>query len=282
MIRDEPERGAVEESPYRGAPRLPGDAAGGLQHYLAGQPPENRVGEMPVKEADPAAFAVLRGGMRDHDTSIVETVSLVNGWVSLQAVTLNRRAHTGSRRNDAAELAILGAAAELLAAGEGALITVAAIAERAGVGKQTIYRWWPSKSAVLLDAMVHRAQQVAPTPDTGDLQSDLRVFFRSTFSAAGANRSLLLGVLREALGDAATMDRLARFTEARRDEMAQILQRASGRGQVPGPDRHAAVIDQAFGLLWYRMIFVHEALDEQAADDLAAALTTQLCIDQEG
>jgi AcrR family transcriptional regulator len=237
---------------------------------------------MPVEEADPAAFAVLRGGVSDHEAGIVETIGLVNGWVSLQAVTLNRLAHTGSRRNDAAELAILSAAAELLAAGDGALITVAAIAERAGVGKQTIYRWWPSKVAVLLDAMVHRAQQVAPAPDTGDVHSDLRGFFRSTFSAAGANRSLLLGVLREALGDVATMDRLARFTEARRDEMGQILERARGRGQIPGPDRHPAVVDQAFGLLWYRMVFVHEPLDERAADELAAALTTQLCTAREG
>ncbi|WP_156766937.1 TetR/AcrR family transcriptional regulator, partial [Mycobacterium sp. E796] len=67
-----------------------------------------------------------------------------------------RRPHTGNRRNDAAERAILQAAAELLADGGGP-ISVDAIAERAGVGKQTIYRWWPSKSAVLLDAMIHRA-----------------------------------------------------------------------------------------------------------------------------
>ena len=99
------------------------------------------------------------------------------------------RPHTGSRRNEAAEQAILRAAAELLVAGDGALITVAAIAERAGVGKQTIYRWWPSKSAVLLDAMIHRAEEVAPAPDSGDLQTDLRLFLRSTFAAAPANRS---------------------------------------------------------------------------------------------
>jgi len=205
------------------------------------------------------------------------------GHVSLQAVksTVVRRPHTGSRRNEAAEQAILHAAAELLAAGDGPLITVAAIAERAGVGKQTIYRWWPSKSAVLLDAMIHRAQQVAPTPDSGDLQTDLRLFLRSTFAAAPGNRSLLLGVLREALGDTATMDQLATFTAARRDELAHILDRARARGQIPMLERPETVVDQAFGLLWYRIIFAHEPLDEQAADDLATALTTQLHTSQE-
>lgn len=190
-----------------------------------------------------------------------------------------RRPHTGSRRNDAAELAILDAAAELLAAEDAALITVAAIAERAGVGKQTIYRWWPSKSAVLLDAMIYRARQIAPAPDSGDLRTDLRAFLRSTFAAVEDNRRLLLGALREALADTAAMDRLASFTAARRDELAMILDRARARGEI----LHAVTtIDQAFGLLWYRVIFAHEPLDRQAADNLAAALTAQLRSKKEG
>jgi AcrR family transcriptional regulator len=193
-----------------------------------------------------------------------------------------RRPHTGSRRNDAARQAILDAAAELLAAADAAPITVGAIAERAGVGKQTIYRWWPSKSGVLLDAMIHRAGQVAPTPDSGDLRTDLRQFLRSTFAAAPDNRRLLLGVLREALADSATMDRLATFTAARRDELAHILDRARARGHIAGPEPAPTVIDQAFGLLWYRMIFGHEPLDGRAADELAMALTTQLQTSQEG
>jgi AcrR family transcriptional regulator len=205
------------------------------------------------------------------------------GRANLQAVpTVTRRAHTGSRRNDAAEQAILEAGAELLATGDGALITVAAIAERAGVGKQTIYRWWPSKSAVLLDAMIHRAKEVAPAPDSGELHTDLNLFLRSTFTAAPDNRGLLLGVLREALGDSAAMDRLATFTAARRDELARILDRARARGQIRILQRREIVVDQVFGLLWYRSIFAHEPLDEQAADDMAIALTRQLHAGQEG
>ena len=191
------------------------------------------------------------------------------------------RPHTGSRRNEEAEQAILRAAAELLADGDGALITVAAIARRAGVGRQTIYRWWPSKSAVLLDAMLHRADEAAPAPDTGDLHTDLPAFLRSTFAAVPGNRSLLLGALREALGDAATMARLAAFTAARRGTLSEILGRAQRRGQIP-PRRPDTVVDQVFGLLWYRMIFAHHPLDDHAADDLAAALMTQLRTDQEG
>lgn len=214
--------------------------------------------------------------------SIVETNGLVNSRASLQTVTVNRRVHTGSRRNEAAEWAILDAAADLLTAAGDVQITVSAIAERAGVGKQTIYRWWPSKSAVLLDAMVRRAQQAAPIPDTGRLDGDLRAFLSSTFSAAAAHRTLLAGALREALGDAATMERLAAFAAARRDELMRILARAEARGEMAPLHRPEVVADQVFGLLWYRMIFVHQPLDERAADDLAAALTVQLHTSREG
>ncbi|BAX94521.1 TetR/AcrR family transcriptional regulator [Mycobacterium shigaense] len=195
---------------------------------------------------------------------------------------MTTRPHTGSRRNDAAEHAILRAAAELLAVEGGAPISVAAIAARAGVGRQTIYRWWPSKSAVLLDAMIQRADEVAPAPDTGDLRNDLRLFLRSTFAAAPANRSLLLGVLREALADAATMGRLSAFAAARRDALTQILEQARARGQLSSPDVTDAVVDQVFGLLWYRMIFGHRAFDERAADDVVTAVLLQLGVSQEG
>jgi hypothetical protein len=129
--------------------------------------------------------------------------------------------------------------------------------------------------------MLHRADEAAPAPDTGDLHTDLRVFLRSTFAAVPGNRSLLLGALREALGDAATMARLAAFTAARRGTLSQILGQAQHRGQIPLSRSPETVVDQVFGLLWYRMIFAHHPLDDHAADDLAAALMTQLRTDQE-
>jgi AcrR family transcriptional regulator len=60
------------------------------------------------------------------------------------------------------------------------------IAAAAGVGKQTIYRWWPSKGAVLLEAMTDLARTSAPTPDSGSLAGDLKTFVSATFRSAGA------------------------------------------------------------------------------------------------
>jgi AcrR family transcriptional regulator len=76
-----------------------------------------------------------------------------------------RRPHTGRRRNQAARQAVLDAAAELLSRPDGAATSIEEIAQTSGVSKHTIYRWWPSKGAVLLDALVEQARRKrAPHP----------------------------------------------------------------------------------------------------------------------
>ena len=79
-----------------------------------------------------------------------------------------------TRRNEQSRQAILTAAAGLCVEIGYAATTVEAIAARAGVGKQTIYRWWPSKAAVLLEHMEREREAQAGFPDTGDLRADLR------------------------------------------------------------------------------------------------------------
>ena len=93
-----------------------------------------------------------------------------------------RRPHTGRRRNDAARDAILDAAFRLLSDLGAAELTIEAIAAEAGVGRQTIYRWWPSKGAVLADALIRYAQVVVPERDTGTFAGDLAAFLTDSFA----------------------------------------------------------------------------------------------------
>src|SRR5688500_13972105 len=94
-----------------------------------------------------------------------------------------------ARRNEATRQAILDAAIDLVVTTGFAALSVEAIAKRAGVGKQTIYRWWPSKGAVLLDAfLAHRVEErsdvaVLDPFDTGDLATDVRRIIRDTVRA---------------------------------------------------------------------------------------------------
>lgn len=93
-----------------------------------------------------------------------------------------------SRRSERSRRAIHDAALGLVGEVGYGRTTIEAIAARAGVGKQTIYRWWPSKAAVLLEAFIdlgNRAaldagEQAAGFPDTGDLAADLKLVLRAT------------------------------------------------------------------------------------------------------
>ncbi|MGP3919360.1 TetR/AcrR family transcriptional regulator [Nonomuraea sp. 10N515B] len=89
-----------------------------------------------------------------------------------------------ARRNERSRQAILTAARELVSELGYAKLSIEAIAARAGVGKQTIYRWWPSKGAVIFDSFL-ALSEVGPEesvalPDTGELEADLKVVMRAT------------------------------------------------------------------------------------------------------
>ncbi|MBW8484044.1 TetR/AcrR family transcriptional regulator [Actinomadura parmotrematis] len=98
-------------------------------------------------------------------------------------MTSPRRAPAAARRSEATRRAILDAALDLAAEVGYARLSIEAIAARAGAGKQTIYRWWPSKGAVLFDALLalsDGADGPAELPDTGDLEADLKAVLRAT------------------------------------------------------------------------------------------------------
>ncbi|QLD12443.1 TetR/AcrR family transcriptional regulator [Microbacterium oleivorans] len=113
----------------------------------------------------------------------------------------------GPRRSEQARLAVLGAAAELLAERGYENLTIEAIARRAGVGKQTIYRWWSSRAAILsealLEGLIFRHQ--LSVRDTGDLRHDLAEWMQrvSGILDAPEGRVLLRSLLAAATEDPA-------------------------------------------------------------------------------
>ncbi|MGW7578508.1 TetR/AcrR family transcriptional regulator [Streptomyces sp. NPDC054765] len=94
----------------------------------------------------------------------------------------NKAAPDTSRRSERSRRAIFDAALALVGEVGYDKLTIEGIASRAGVGKQTIYRWWPSKAAVLLDAFTAGVDEeyAAGLPDTGDLAADLKFVLRAT------------------------------------------------------------------------------------------------------
>ncbi|MGF1425646.1 TetR/AcrR family transcriptional regulator [Kitasatospora sp. LaBMicrA B282] len=184
------------------------------------------------------------------------------------------RPHTGRRRNEAAHQAILDAALDLLAHGDGAPVSIDAIARAAGIGKQTVYRWWPSKGALLLDALTHRAAQDVADPDTGALPADLLAFVTSTFDAAQhpGTAPALRTLVREAARDPHLADLMRAYTASRRAALHDLLDRGRSRGELAPDTDLDLMVDQIYGLFWYRFILECAPLDRTTARRLVRAL----------
>src|ERR1700683_4634962 len=161
--------------------------------------------------------------------------------------TSPRRPHTGRRRNDAARDAILDAAFRLMRRPGAAGVTIEAIAAEAGVGRQTIYRWWPTKGAVVADALVRHARAVVPERNTGSFTADLEAFLADSF--AGLGNEGYAARLRQIVAEAQHDDHVARvladFTAVRRAALRALLQRGRDAGDLPSGADLDMLVDMA-------------------------------------
>ena len=181
----------------------------------------------------------------------------------------------GRKRSEESRRAILAAAMELVGeVGFGGL-TIEGIAARSGTGKQTVYRWWPSKADVLLDALATQANLHIPIPDAGSYAADLHGFLTATFALGRDERvaRVLRVLMAQAQIDAAFGERFrAEFLRSRRDALAVIVGRARERGDLPASPPPDLVADIVFGVIWYRVLAGHRPLDEGLPAELTATL----------
>ena len=181
----------------------------------------------------------------------------------------------GRPRSEHARKAVLAAALALAAEEGPAGLQMEAIARRAGVSKETLYRWWRSKSEVVLDALAEQGRRNIPLPDTGNLRGDLRSFFRATVDSATPTT---VGLLSAVAAAAAADERVAievrdRFLATRRADLRQLLERGAERGEIAS-DSVGLAVDFVYGSMWYRLIFRVGPLDYTWADEVAVAVTT--------
>jgi AcrR family transcriptional regulator len=186
---------------------------------------------------------------------------------------------TPARRSERAYRAIIDAAKELLDEQGFAATSIDQIARRASVGKQTIYRWWPNKAAVVLEAHAEQAAERVRMPDTGDLRSDLRAVAAS-FSHNLGDR-VIGRVCVELIGEAQIDERFAAayrdvFVTERRAAVRGLLERGRERGEVRDDVDLELALDLFFGPIWYRRLVRHAPLTPDFAHALADALTDYL------
>src|SRR6478735_6312571 len=152
-------------------------------------------------------------------------------------------------RNARSHRAILSATNQLLAEVGYSALTIEGVAARAGVGKATVYRWWPSKGALTIEALVDN-DSARPTQDTADLRADLidavdRVITMLTTSTEGTTIAALTADL---VADVAVAEMFRdKILRPRRMEVAAMLERATQRGDLPPDIDIPLVLDACVG-----------------------------------
>jgi AcrR family transcriptional regulator len=187
----------------------------------------------------------------------------------------NATSERGRRRSERSHRAIIAATQELLAERGHRELTIEGVAARAGVGKQTIYRWWPSKAALVLEAYLTAADAVA-APAPGDSTfDDVRALVRWLVAvlAEPAGGRVVAGLVADVQHDSDLAEGFRRtVVPARRRAMLAALERGRVRGEVRADADLELAVDELHGAVFYRLLLSGEPLD----DAFASLLTRQV------
>lgn len=181
-----------------------------------------------------------------------------------------RRARSGNRRDEAARLAVLHAADDLLVEHGFGALTIEAIARRAGVAKQTIYRWWPSKVEILLDTLIEDSEKRLPVPAEKATAEIIRGYLRDfeRFLTGDPAGKVLLAIIAEAQHNPGTAKNFhERYLGPRREQERDLLVRATEAGEISpklGPD---ATIDALVGPIVY-CVLIGSSIPDNLVDTL--------------
>jgi len=188
-------------------------------------------------------------------------------------MTQRKTAPDSSRRSQTSRRAILTSAFDLVAESGYGKLSIEAIAARAGVGKQTIYRWWPSKGAVLLDALLMLSEgqdeQLMALPDTGDLEADLKLVLHATVAElndpryAEPMRALTSELMHDPALAADYVERLDRPMQELKKDRLRSAQRA---GQLAADLDLDVAVDLLFGPPLKRWLMHGGPLTDEYAD----------------
>lgn len=182
-------------------------------------------------------------------------------------------ARAGRPRSQERRAAILAAAGDLMMEGGLRAATMEAIAARAGVGKATLYKWWPSRGAVALEGFMLRAADSWTLPEGVGAAEALRVLAVAAvrlFTATPAG-PLMRALAADAQSDPEIAQALReQWLGPRRAVAAEILREGMASGELRRDLDVPATLDLVFAPVYYRLLFGHDALDEDFAERTVA------------
>jgi len=143
-------------------------------------------------------------------------------------------------------------------------ITMAGIAKRAGVGKPTLYRWWDSKCALILEVFLSRVQTGIPVPDNQNPAQALGQLLKSMFTMLGGRPGEIVAeMIGEGQSDAHILEEFRnRFFNPLLQPARTIIDQGKANGDLAADLDTETALDLIFGPVYYRLIIGHQPLDE--------------------
>jgi AcrR family transcriptional regulator len=144
------------------------------------------------------------------------------------------------------------------------------VAAEAGVGKATVYRWWPNKAALVADAFASSVDTKLHFPDSGTVVGDLSRQMQQVIQMLRSRRGQVVSVILGAGQSDSTLLRAFReqFLKPRRAEAYQMLRRAMQRGELPPDLDMDLMLDSLYGAIYFRFLIGHDTLTPEIITDL--------------
>jgi len=149
-------------------------------------------------------------------------------------------------------------------------LSIEAIAADANVGKTTVYRWWPTKAALVADAFSASAEEELQFPNTGSVRRDMSLQMRRLIRIFQSPRGkVVAALLAGGQSDPELIEAFRdRFLWPRRKQAYATLQRGIDRGELPAGTDLNLVLDSLYGPIYMRFLIRHFKLDEGFADEI--------------
>jgi AcrR family transcriptional regulator len=153
-------------------------------------------------------------------------------------------------------------------------LSIEAIAADANVGKTTVYRWWPTKAALVADAFSVSAEEELRFPDTGSVHRDMNLQMRRLIRIFRSERGkVVAALLAGGQSDPELIEAFReRFLWPRRKQAYRTLQRGIDRGEIPAGTDLDVLLDSLYGPIYMRFLIRHYKLEESFADDICGLI----------
>ncbi|MDB5657239.1 MAG: TetR family transcriptional regulator [Tardiphaga sp.] len=183
-------------------------------------------------------------------------------------------ARRGRPRSAETEQAILESAYRIMATQGLAAASIDAVARDCGVSKMTIYKWWPSREALLIDAFLRQAASMLPLPDAGDPVARLRKHAAAYVRALNGDfGKVQLAVIAECIaGTGSARIFSERYLAIRRDVAVNIIQAGQKDGSIIGAEPAGDLYDRIYGTLFYQYVFGFRTLTRDYAEQLVTTV----------